>query len=573
VASCTDAGGCAINQECNTGASEGSFCEDVDVSAASTAIDAIRTAATNGEISSTQTVTNAIVTYLKPSVSGDAAGFTVQAEQSGPALFVAVDPATVGDGLNVGDRITFTADTLSYSGHLPQVAAISNFSLVSSGHDVSALRADMSNIDPTAIITTDDSRLISLTFDMAEDPSNANTGYKKARITTAGFTTADVSYAFYAPATVFANDDLANGCNVTLTNGLLWRYGNSSYEDTEPATWQDSELTVNSCPAPTVVSAASTDLHTVLVSFDRHIASDTLTTGAFTIAETDTPANTLTVSAVSAVDDNTVQLTTSDAQSPGVSYTVTVADSVEDSLGTGVGTPNTTTFTGFVTPAQVVINELNANISSGCDLIELRVMSGGSMEGYRLQERDHTTGDGLATFPVKFMVATNDLIVVHMNNGSSTCNPDLATTETSAKDQFLAANFAGNYDTAWDYWSTDSGLTATDNVFTLYDATGTIMDAVFASDDTSGTAASGSESQAAIVATASQWQMVDGGVPTGGFVDDDFNAWAAQDLNGTGTDALGDTIQRHSDTDSNDKSDWVQTTQSWGALNSGETSQ
>jgi hypothetical protein len=171
------------------------------------------------------------------------------------------------------------------------------------------------------------------------------------------------------------------------------------------------------------------------------------------------------------------------------------------------------------------------------------------------------------------VVATNDIIVVHMNIGLATCNSAGATSETTAKDEQPSASFPENYDTAWDVWSTDTGLTNTDNVFTLYDGLGAILDAVFASDDPTGTAAAATETQAAAVAAANQWQMVGGGVPANGFVDDDFNAWAAQDLNGTGTDATGDTIQRNTDADSNDKSDWVQAAESWGALNSGQTPQ
>jgi hypothetical protein len=42
-------------------------------------------------------IRNVTVTYLKPqigSMTNDPAGFTIQAEQTGPALFISVDPAT-----------------------------------------------------------------------------------------------------------------------------------------------------------------------------------------------------------------------------------------------------------------------------------------------------------------------------------------------------------------------------------------------------------------------------------------------------------------------------------------------
>ena len=65
--------------------------------------------------------------------------------------------------------------------------------------------------------------------------------------------------------------------------------------------------------------------------------------------------------------------------------------------------------------------------------------------------------------------------------------------------------------------------------------------------------------------------MVGGGVPTGGFVDDDFSANAALDLNGTGDDASGDSIRRVDDTDDNDKADWAQGASTWGLINAGQS--
>jgi hypothetical protein len=134
-----------------------------------------------------------------------------------------------------------------------------------------------------------------------------------------------------------------------------------------------------------------------------------------------------------------------------------------------------------------------------------------------------------------------------------------------------AATNPQNYDTAYDLYSTDTGLVATDNVFTVRDNLTTIQDVVLVSDDTTGTAANDSETAAATAAAASEWQMVGGGVPAGGFVDDDFSAHAVQDLNATGTTALLDSIQRNDDADSNDLGGWTQTASSWGVKNAGQT--
>jgi hypothetical protein len=412
--------------------------------------------------------------------------------------------------------------------------------------------------------TANDSRLISLTFDVQGDAQNANAGYKKIKIGTAGTPNPGFSLVFYAPTTIIDAANLTVGCNATITNGILYRYGTSSYEDAEPAIWNGADLTVNGCTF-TLDSAGATSATEVQLTFNRPVAG---TPAPSDFAITDSGGGSLAVSAVS-VTGNTVTLTTA-AQTGGEAYTVNVTGALKDDIGDDLSVTSAT-FSGFVTPAQVVINELNANIGGNtghCDLIELRVTSGGSMAGYLLRERD---SGSLVTFPAGFSVATNDIIVVHMGSTYAECNSNGATSEVTAKDEGPATTYPENYDSAWDFWSTDTGLTNTDNVFTLYDALGNIMDAVLSSDDPTGTAAAASERQAATVADANQWQMVGGGVPSGGFVDDNFSAWAVQDLNGTGNDASGDTIQRTDNTDSNDMSGWGMAASSWGVLNAGQT--
>src|SRR5262245_30467122 len=53
-------------------------------------------------------VDGAVVTYVQPAVGGEPAGFTLQAAALGPALFVAVDPATLAPPPTVGDTIGCT---------------------------------------------------------------------------------------------------------------------------------------------------------------------------------------------------------------------------------------------------------------------------------------------------------------------------------------------------------------------------------------------------------------------------------------------------------------------------------
>lgn len=102
---------------------------------------------------------------------------------------------------------------------------------------------------------------------------------------------------------------------------------------------------------------------------------------------------------------------------------------------------------------------------------------------------------------------------------------------------------------------------------------------MFSANLVSGTAAAATETAAAAAATANQWQIVGGGVPAGGFIDDAFRVNAVLDLDGTGTAASGTSIQRLDNTDDNDLLDWntlvapiVQAqAQTFGALNVGQT--
>jgi hypothetical protein len=221
--------------------------------------------------------------------------------------------------------------------------------------------------------------------------------------------------------------------------------------------------------------------------------------------------------------------------------------------------------------ARLRFNEVNAHISGGCDLIELRVTQAGTLSGYSIKERTKT----ILTFG-DLTVNTNDYIIVHaMGSG---CNASASPNESSAKAEAPRSTHAQNYDTAYDWYATSSysssastGLTDTDNVFTLLDDTGTILDALLASDDETGNAAGDSESAAAAVVAQNQWTRIDGSVPAGGFVDAEFSVAAAQDLNATGTAVDGESIQRNGNQDANHRGDWTQAASSWGANNAGQS--
>lgn len=504
------------------------------------------------------------VTYLKPLIgtpANDPAGFTIQAEKAGPALFVAVDPATLTPPAAVGDVVNFTITMKGTVAMQPRALAISGYTRTATGTNVSALAQDLTAAtNVVSAVDGYDSELVSVTGTLFEVFASSGTGFQRSGLSTTGLA-ADTNLQVRAPATLVDALDMAKDCQVKITNVPMGRFNAQA----QIGVFKASDFMLTGCPAPVVVKAVALSLTSLRITFSRNIlASSVMADGSqFTFD------NGLTASAA-VVSGRTITLTTS-LQTAATAYVATIATSITDLQGKALVAAGTASFTGFVLQAVVRINEVNANITGGCDLIELRVIADGSMTGFKLLERTGvaSAGELSLTFPA-FDVHKNDFIVVHMGSASATCNPGGATQETATTTDQPTATFAGNFDTAFDFWSIDTGLTATDNVFTLFDATGTISDAVFISDDPAGpTAAAATETQAAVIGAAGQWLPM-----LATYIDTVFRVNAVNDLNATGTTAAGNSIQRVDDTDDNDKADWTTgagAASTWGALNVGQT--
>jgi hypothetical protein len=490
-------------------------------------------------------IAGALVTYRKPAIGNDPAGFFVQAAQAGPALFIAVDPATLVPPPVPGDRVDFRVTQMATALSLRQAAAVSDWSVLGNGGRVECLVQDVSlAADLVSNLGAYESEVVRLDGTVSGNFTSAGAAFEAATMQTAGIT-GDGNLRLRLPATLRDGSDVVQGCGFSLEATPMWRANAVA----QPSAWAQGELTIFGCPAPVVTSAVSTGTNSVRIDFSRRID----------------PATVLPNGSQFALDQGLAALKCTTPQSGAATYTATVANSIQDLQGTALGTPNSAVFQGFQLSAALRVNELNANVTNGCDLVELRVTTGGNMAGIVLRERV----DPILTFSA-FQVQSGDIVVVHFNAASASCNPGSATAETTSVAQQPAATFPGNYDTAFDWHIADTGITNTDNVLTLYAPDGSIMDAVFASDDPTGTAAAATETQAAAVAAAGQWQVVGGGIPPGGFVDDNFNAHAVQDLNGTAIDRNGISIQRSSNVDSNDLLGWGMATSSFGAANSGQ---
>jgi len=501
-------------------------------------------------------ITGAMVTYRTPAIGNDPAGFFVQASQPGPALFVAVDPATLVPAPEPGDVVNLRVTQLATASSQRRATAVTGWSVTGSGGRVDCLVQDLSAAsDVVSNLNSYESEVVRVGGVVTGAFQAAGSGFEAAMIDTIGVM-GNASLRLRMPAVLRDTVDLTTGCGFVVGATPLWRNNLVA----QPSAWAAADLSLGACPAPVVTGALATSSTSARVDFSRRIAPATVSSGGSQFAIDQGVAATS-----ASVNGRSVMLGTT-PQVGGTNYIVVVAGSVTDLQGTPVGIPNSAAFSGFAVRAAVRINELNANITSGCDLVELRVTSGGTMQGMRLRERILD----VLTFP-SFVVQSNDVVVVHFNGSSATCNPNGATSETTSVTQQPGGAFQFNYDTAFDWHIPDTGITNTDNVLTLYAADGSIVDAVFVSDDPLGIAAADTEAQAAAVALAGQWQVVGGGVPPGGFIDDQFNANAVQDLNGTSVDRNGLTIQRSNNTDSNDVQNWGMAAATFGLPNAGQT--
>ncbi len=326
--------------------------------ATSAQIQAVRAAA-DGTVDPALPIDTAVVTYVKPALGDDTAGFFVQAELLGPALFVSVDPTTLSPAAEVGQVVSFTVSEVGSVGGLREATMIGDWSVDSSGHDVSFLSQDVGTpADLVSALDTYESEIFSGSFTIAADFAGAGTAHVAAVVETATIMS-ESNLRFRIPATLESSLHLVVGCHVTVTNIPMWRFNPVA----QLSSYDAADITVDSCPAPVVTGASGDNEVTATVAFSEDIDPATVMGDGsqFTIeftSPTDGSTVMLGVTAASVVGHN-VALTTA-MQTTGTEYTVTVAATVMDYLGQGVdSTMNTATFTGY--HPHLVINEVDAN--------------------------------------------------------------------------------------------------------------------------------------------------------------------------------------------------------------------
>ena len=515
-----------------------------DGSAPLTGIAGVRMAADTTPGAVSIDVANVRVTMLKPAVGSEPAGFFVQQQQAGPAVFIAVDPATLSPAAAVGDDVSFTVTMVAKVTGLREATALTGYTRNSSGNDVTALRTDVSSAtDLVSNLDAYESRLIRLTGTLSSAFSGAGGGFSSAQIDTAGVT-GNANLKLRLPTTLQTQMDLANACALTVTAGAMWRFNTQA----QPSAFVAGNLNVASCPAPRVVGAAASNATTVVVTFDRTLATASVMSDGsqFTLGGG-------LIASAATVSGRTATVTTS-TQTASASYSVTVAQSVTDTFGTGIdATAASANFSGYVQLATLVINEINPNIGGNLDLIELRATAAGTVNNM-------TVGQALgvpvtvATLP-NLSVAAGDLIVIHLTPGA-------VTTETTSMGSCTdAACYAG----AWDVAGSTTGLTYSHRVVWVKNPDGSLHDAVPFVNTAVSTPPSAFPGDLQTLQSMGLWLPGDCGGALCTYTSTPTAVAISADWTGTGATATGNSAQRTAN--NHMASDWHVAAPTFGAAN------
>ncbi|XXF77894.1 chitobiase/beta-hexosaminidase C-terminal domain-containing protein [Myxococcaceae bacterium GXIMD 01537] len=503
-------------------------------------------AAADGPIS--RAIDKALVTYVKPGVgnlTNDPAGFFLQAEREGPAIFV-VDPGTLSPAPRPGDRVSLVARQKATSYGQPRIVGISTYSRDSQGESVTALLQDVSAVDLPVLLFDYDSELITLAGTITNTFTFGGTGHVQVALNTVGVPVGSPGahlLRLRVVATVQEELDLVNGCDISLT-APLWRYNNTA----QPSAWAAQDVQVLSCPAPRVVSAQSSSSSTsVRVRFDRFIApASVLPDGSqFTFN------NGLTATSA-VVSGREVELTTS-SQASGLQYTVTVATSVRDTVGTALDAAATsTTFTGYQRPAVLRINEVAPNVSTlngDRDLIELLVVQSGTTANMTLLTEPFV----VATLPAVNVMA-GDIIVVHLDPDMSVGH-DAPGSETLSKNEHPKSSYPYNYDSAWDFHGDTSSIAYSSAVLRVRDPVGNTQDAVAFSKQGWGTPPASFPGSLQAIQAEGLWLPADCGGMLCTTTSTPTAMQVSADWTGLGT-TRASTVSRWSGADTHSANDW-----------------
>lgn len=193
-------------------------------------------------------ITDVVVTYIKPAGSNtvyDPPGFTVQAEQLGPALMIAVDPAGLTPVPTVGDTVSFTVTALTTVLLQRRATAITGFTRSTQGTNVTPLAQDVSNtLNLISGINNYESELVDATLTVTSDfVDSPSAGFELASVNTAALA-GNVNLRLRMPSTLNDTLGLVNGCVVTVAAVPVSRNQAEAFF----TVFAVDDVTITSCP-------------------------------------------------------------------------------------------------------------------------------------------------------------------------------------------------------------------------------------------------------------------------------------------------------------------------------------
>ncbi len=226
---------------------------DVPLTGASQQIAAVRASAPGV---AALRVDGAVVTYVvQPTIRMDGTasptdpgGFFVQADRMGPALFVAVNAATLTPAPAAGDRVSFTVTRVATptSPTSRWAAEVGGYTRDATGVSLGALTQDVSNAaDLVTGLQGYEHELITVTGTLTSDFGPGGTGFVQASFATAALP-ADPLLKFRIPTSLQGPLGLRAGCRLTIAATPLWRFDVTA----QPSAWTSRDVLDTSCPTP-----------------------------------------------------------------------------------------------------------------------------------------------------------------------------------------------------------------------------------------------------------------------------------------------------------------------------------
>jgi hypothetical protein len=332
-------------------------------------------------------VDSAVVTYLRPAIGTEPEAFYLQAEQAGPALVVAVAPASLSPAPAVGDRVSLTVIEATTTDGIGVATQISGYTRVGQGFDVSSLVQDVSSAtDLVSALGSYADDLVTVQGMVIGSFGAAGSGFVSAPMSTAGYPAGDAGLVLRVATTVRDALEITSGCTFDLTPVPLGHFSTTA----QPTARSASELGSVSCPSPQLLSAASIDSTHVRLAFSRQIDPASVLPDGSQFTFSGGAGLTATAAAVGGAS---ITVTTT-AQASGTEYAVYVGAGVMDLLGVAVAAPASATFVGIgggCAPVVVISQVYGGGGNSGAiytnDFVELHNRSGSpiTVTGWSIQ--------------------------------------------------------------------------------------------------------------------------------------------------------------------------------------------